>query len=176
MTVAMASARASGVEIVYYDITGNSAKEMRRQLNANGPLSERGARVDGHTKWTVSWTFRYAPKAASCEFTAFRSTVEGTITLPRWVANGSISNALITRWQSYISALRIHENGHYAHGVKAAEEIDSLGQSFRVSGDCSTIAKKFSDQAATIIEKYRAADETYDRRTQLGRTQGVRFP
>jgi predicted secreted Zn-dependent protease len=80
------------------------------------------------------------------------------------------------KWQRYSAALRTHEDGHYAHGVEAAAEIQSLGQSLRAQNDCSAMAKDFDDQAASIIEKYRAADAAYDAETRRGRTQGTRFP
>jgi predicted secreted Zn-dependent protease len=167
---------AGGAEIVYYDVVGDSAKELRHQLDTNGPLGEDGKRVDGHTDWHVAWTYQYAPAAGSCKLTELEITLTATIILPRWTAGDETSSALVKRWQSYIAALRVHEDGHYSHGVRAAEEIKSLGQSFGISDDCSTMAKRFDDQAASILEKYSLADAAYDADTKHGRTQGATFP
>jgi predicted secreted Zn-dependent protease len=167
---------ADGAEIVYYDIVGDNAKELRYQMDAKGPLGEGGKRVDGYTDWHVAWTYRYAPAAGSCKFTELGITLAATITLPRWTAGDDTSSALVKKWQSYIAALRVHEDGHYSHGKRAADEIKSLGQSLRTSDDCSTMAKLFDDQAASILEKYRVADVAYDADTKHGRTQGATFP
>ena len=169
-------AYANDVQLVYYDIVGNSANSLRHELDINGPLDKDGKRFDGLTKWHVTWTYRYAPTEAGCKFTEINTSVEGTTTLPRWVDGDSATNSLIRKWQNYIAALRLHEDGHYAHGVGAAKEIEDLGQSFHVSDNCSTIAKKFNDQASSILEKYMAMDAIYDHDTNHGQTQGARFP
>ena len=161
--------------IVYYDVVGNSASELRHQMNQKGPLRQGGERFDGHTNWHVAWSYRYAPTADGCKFTEVGIKFTATITLPRWAGAGT-SSALAKKWQSYNAALRIHEDGHFSHGVRAAEEIKSLGQSLRMSGGCSALAKLFDDQAASIIEKYRMADAAYDADTKHGRTQGAIFP
>jgi predicted secreted Zn-dependent protease len=167
---------ADDAEIVYYDVAGGSARELRRQMDANGPLGEGGKRVDGYTEWKVVWSYRYSPAADGCKFTEFGITVTATITLPRWTAGDGSPSALIKKWQSYIAALRLHEDGHYSHGVRAGEEIKSLGQSLRTSNGCSTLVSLFNDQAASILEKYREADAAYDADTRHGRTQGAVFP
>jgi predicted secreted Zn-dependent protease len=166
---------ADDAEIVYYDVVGNSASELRHQMDKNGPLGEGGERFDGHTDWHVAWSYRYAPTADGCKFTEIGIKITATITLPRWAGAGT-SSALAKKWQSYNAALRVHEDGHYSHGVRAAEEIKSLGQSLRTSGGCSALAKLFDDQAASILEKYRMADAAYDADTKHGRTQGAIFP
>ena len=168
-------ARANDLRFVYYDVTGNTARQLRRELNAKGPMSYRG-RVDGLAQWSVTWKYHSAPTADGCEFTEFRAKVEGTITLPRWTPSGKFSPELMNRWQNFLTALRIHEHGHYSHGEQAAREIQTLGRRFRVTGNCSSIAQQFNDQAMKISDKYRAADKEYDRRTRFGWTQGVKFP
>ena len=167
---------ADGAEIVYYDIVGDSAKELRRQMDANGPLGEDGKRMDGYTHWNVAWTYGYMPAAGGCKFTELEITLTATITLPRWTPGDDTSRALVKKWQSFISALRVHEDGHYSHGRMAAEEIKSLGQSLRTSDDCSTMAKLFDDQVHSILEKYKVADVAYDADTKHGETQGAIFP
>jgi predicted secreted Zn-dependent protease len=176
LVVGLSAAYADDAEIVYYDVVGNSARELRDQMNTKGPLGEGGKRVDGHTDWHVAWSYQYAPAADGCKFTELGITVTATITLPRWAAGDNASNALVKKWQSYIAALRLHEDGHYSHGVRAAEEIKSLGQTLRTSDACSTFAKRFDEQAASILEKYKVADAAYDADTKHGQTQGAIFP
>jgi predicted secreted Zn-dependent protease len=169
-------AHADDAEIVYYDVVGNSAAELRDQMNSKGPIGEGGKRHDGHTDWKVTWSYRYAPAVDGCRFTEFETTVSAIMTLPRWAAGDNASTALLKKWQSYIASLRVHEDGHYSHGVEAADEIKSLGLSFNPPDGCSIFAKAFNDKAAAIIDKYKAADAAYDADTKHGRTQGVIFP
>lgn len=47
--VAETSARAADLRTLYYDVVGDTARELRRDLNKKGPVSERGIRGDGLT-------------------------------------------------------------------------------------------------------------------------------
>jgi predicted secreted Zn-dependent protease len=176
LAVGQPMAHADDAEIAYYDVVGNSGQELRHQMDTKGPFGEEGKRVDGHTDWKVTWSYQYAPAADGCRITKLGINLSATITLPRWTAGDNASNALLKKWQSYIASLRVHEDGHYSHGVEAADEIKSFGQSFHTSGDCLILAMNFNDKATSIIEKYRAADAAYDADTKHGRTQGAIFP
>jgi predicted secreted Zn-dependent protease len=176
LAVGQPMAHADDAEIVYYDVVGNSAQELRHQMDTKGPFGEEGKRVDGHTDWKVTWSYQYAPATDGCRITALGINLSATITLPRWTAGDHASNALLKKWQSYIASLRVHEDGHYSHGVEAADEIKSFGQSFHTSDDCLILAMTFNNKATSIIEKYRAADAAYDADTKHGRTQGAIFP
>jgi predicted secreted Zn-dependent protease len=169
-------AHADAARLVYYNIVGSSASELRHQLDSNRPLDKDGKRFDGHTDWRVTWTYRYEPAAEGCRFTEIHATVDGTIVLPRWTDGDHASNSLGRKWQAYAAALRVHEDGHYAHGVAAAKAIEDLGQAFHVPGNCSTIADAFNGRANAIVEQYKGMDATYDADTHHGQTQGAEFP
>jgi predicted secreted Zn-dependent protease len=174
-SVLPSATNANQPEFVYYDIVGNSAGELRHQMNVKGPIGQGGKRVDGHTHWHVAWSYRYAPAAGGCKVTELSVTVTSTITLPRWAAH-SADNALIRKWQNYATALRVHEEGHHSHGVRAAEEIRLLRHSINTPDGCSTFERRFESEATSILEKYRRADASYDADTKHGRTQGATFP
>lgn len=174
--LASLTAYGGGPTIVYYDIVGNTERDLRRELDNKGPVDDGpgGVKFDGHTRWYVNWSYRYRPVRNGCMLTGVEVTTSGVITLPRWNGAGN-SDRLSNAWQQYMESLRLHEDGHYANGVMAAQEIDRLGQSFRARS-CENISVDFDRRAAEIIEKYRAADVAYDRETDHGRTQGARFP
>jgi predicted secreted Zn-dependent protease len=173
--LATSIAHAEDPQIVYYDIAGNNARALRRQMNVNGPMGH-DKRFDAHTNWYVKWNYRYRPTASGCELTSLNVSLTGTIVLPRWVHADNVSGALVQKWGRYLAALRLHENGHYAHGASAAKEIEALAQSFHGFGDCQAMALAFNAKARSIIRKYNALDVTYDRETDHGRTQGAEFP
>jgi len=169
-------ARADDARVVYYDIVGNSDRALRREMNAKGPIGDTGDRGDGHTRWDVTWNIRWAPTTGGCAITEVEVYVKGTITMPRWADENLGASALVTRWHRYLEALRIHEDGHYAHGIAAVEEIRSLGRSFRVFENCSKLGEAFNEQARSILDRYILLDKKYDTDTRHGETQGARFP
>jgi predicted secreted Zn-dependent protease len=175
LVLAMSSAHAEDPQIVYYDVAGNSATALRQQMTAKGPLDD-GKRFDAHTDWYVKWNYRYRPTASGCEFTSMDVSLSGTILLPRWNHADDASNALVQKWDTYLAALRLHENGHYAQGANAAKAIEAFARSSHGSGDCAAMVSEFNDQARAIVDKYKAQDAAYDRATDHGRTQGAQFP
>ena len=175
LALVTSAVHAENARIAYYDVVGNNAQVLRQQMNAKGPL-DGGRRFDAHTDWYVKWNYRYRPTASGCEFTSVEVSLTGTILLPRWVHTGNASGALVQKWDRYVAALRLHENGHYAHGVSAEKAIEAMAKSFRGSGDCRVMASEFNDQAHSIRARYNALDVAYDRETDHGRTQGAQFP
>lgn len=175
LALATVAAHAQSAQIAYYDVSGNSAAELRQQMNAKGPL-DGGKRFDAHTEWHVKWNYRYRPTASGCELASVNVSLSGTILMPRWVYANDVSNTLIEKWDRYLAALRLHEEGHYAHGASAAKEMEALGESFHGSGDCPAMVSEFNTRAQGIIDKYKAQDVAYDRETDHGRTQGAQFP
>ena len=175
LVLAISSAHAEDPPIVYYDVVGSSATALRQQMTAKGPL-DHGKRFDAHTDWYVKWNYRYRPTASGCEFTSVDVSLSGTILLPKWNHTNDASNALVQKWDKYLAALRLHENGHYAHGAGAAKAIEAFARSFHGSGDCAAMVSEFNDHARSIVDKYKAQDAVYDRATDHGRTQGAQFP
>lgn len=175
LALATSTAHAEDPQIAYYDVTGNDAQALRQQMSAKGPL-DHGKRFDAHTDWYVKWGYRYRPTATGCEFISVDVSVTGTILLPRWSHTDRASSALVQKWDRYLAALRLHEEGHYDHGADAAKEIEALAKSFHDSGDCKAMVAAFNEQARSIIEKYNALDVAYDRETDHGRAQGAQFP
>ena len=176
MAVASSTAQASDPALVYYDVVGSTAAEVRRDMDRKGPIDESGQRVDAYTQWRVAWTYAAVPDAQGCVIRSVVPALTATITLPRWSPAPSVPANVLRAWRRYVKALRVHEDGHYAHGVAASREVTALAKSFRMQSDCHTTAQSFKRQATAIIDKWKAADATYDRETRHGQNQGATFP
>jgi predicted secreted Zn-dependent protease len=172
-SAASAPARAAGLQVVYYDISGRTAKDLFDQMQTRAPEDRFGQRFPAYTEWRVTWNFRYESTPESCRLTELNASVEAKMTLPRWVDAGSAPASLLEEWQHYVGALRIHENGHYAHGVEAAREVQALEGSIPPAGDCAALTRQVTERAQAIMEKFRALDAQYDRDTNHGQKQGA---
>ena len=170
---ALASARAADVQVVYYDISGRTARDLLEQMQAKGPADPSGSRFPAYTKWRVSWNFRYESTPGSCKLTELTASVEGTMTLPHWVDADNAPAPLAKEWRNFVAALRVHENGHYAHGEEAADEVQALAGSIQPAADCSDLTREIDDRAESVLDKYRALDAKYDRDTNHGEKQGA---
>ena len=171
---AIASARAAGLRIVYYDISGRTTRDLVEQMQTKGPVDKSSGGISvAYTEWRVSWNFRYESTPGSCKLTELNASVEGTTTLPRWADGDTAPASRMKEWQDFVAALRVHENGHYAHGVQAAEEVRVLAGSIPPAADCEDLTRQVTDRAQAILEKYRTLDAKYDQDTQHGQTQGA---
>ena len=170
---AFVPARAADVRIVYYDIHGRTVRDLFNEMQAKGPADSSGSRFPAYTRWRVSWNFRYESTPGSCKLTELNASVEGTTTLPHWVEGDAASTPLKKEWQDFIAALRVHESGHYAHGVEAAAEVQGIEPSIQPASDCPDLTRQVTHRAESILEKYRAIDAQYDRDTNHGQKQGA---
>jgi predicted secreted Zn-dependent protease len=168
---ALPTAAAQEVAVVHYDVAGATVEELHASLGQRGPWVD-GTRFHAHTKWNVTWTYRYAPGVRGCGFSRFDVRIDAEMTLPRWQGRTGAPTALVERWDRYLAALRAHEYGHYAHGLEAAREIEALGSGFQV-GSCARIETDFNARAMEIIAKFNQRDLAYDRDSGHGRSQGA---
>ncbi|MCY4333520.1 MAG: DUF922 domain-containing protein [Litoreibacter sp.] len=123
-----------------YKVDAVTAKSLVAQLKRRGP--------DGfwaYTRWRINWT-------RDCEV-----RVRVTYTMPVHSDPKAMPATLRKDWERMITALRLHEEQHGAHGIAAAREIKQAG--------CKN--------TRPIVRKYNRADKEFDRRTKHGAKTGV---
>lgn len=163
---AVAGSAPRGVALSYYDIQGNDFETLLAALNATGGF---------HAKAEWKLSYAYTPKRAgrACSANPVTTQLELTMTMPRWNPPPGASPALFARWQRYTAALRKHEDGHLDIG-RAFE--DELKRSLAVISErCEKLEARVKGIFELLLEKHRALDAEYDRKTAHGRTQGAEF-
>ncbi|MBD2076706.1 DUF922 domain-containing Zn-dependent protease [Phormidium sp. FACHB-592] len=164
------------VKTVYYPIKGATAGQLRQQMNRLGPISQTsGQRFDARTDWYVRWNYQYLNQANSCQLTAIRVRADVSVTLPQWKQPANAAKGLVNRWNQYIKALRLHEDGHKDNGIATSQEILQLLKRFPAKSSCSELGVAANKAAQGIISQYNQRDLDYDRKTQHGVTQGAVF-
>lgn len=165
----------SRVRVETYDVSGESADELRRDLNRRGPLS-RGQRYDARTDWHVRWWFDFERSDEGCRAVRPRVDLDVRITMPRWRQPAGASSELVERWQRYLVDLREHEDGHAAVGQSAADEIREALGGLEAADSCPEAERLANRVGHDVIERHNRKDERYDEETRHGATQGARFP
>lgn len=167
--------------VTYYAVKGNSARALRTQLDALGPVHPtEQRRYDGETNWIVRWSYRYDSRRAGCELRSFDVALETKMTLPRWNAPAKAPASLRKDWDRYSTALRLHEDGHGAIGEATAYVVRNKFRRRLADAspavDCTVLSNELDTMARSAVEEGHAKDLEYDRTTAHGKTQGARFP
>jgi len=161
----------------YYPIAGNTASELRAQMNTLGPRDRRKDRTfDARTDWSVSWAFRRAMLNGRCTIRGVNTQVAITYTLPQWKTPDDVDRSLLTDWNRYFVALQHHEDGHKANGVGAGQEVLQVLRELPDASSCQELDTAAQAAAQAVIRDHNQKDLSYDAATGHGSTQGAIFP
>jgi len=161
--------------IDYFTVNGETSLQLSSEIDAKGPVGEDGRRSDGYTRWRMSWNFGMNSDTAGCGVSRVAVDLDIHMTLPRWDMPSGATPQLIARWNRYLAALRMHEDGHRQRAEAAADELRRTLARERAP-DCRTLENRLDSMANALLAKLRARQAAYDRETKFGQNQGVRRP
>jgi predicted secreted Zn-dependent protease len=163
--------------IVYYDVTGADAREVKDNLDRLGPASPTtGKRHHATVRWYVSWNYRYKRDDTSCAIGSVSTTADVTITFPRLKTDSTTPAALIQSFNYYADRLMLHERGHAQNAIDTARRIETAIGAMPPERTCPILEQAANRLGHSFIKEANQWDIDYDARTQHGLTQGVRFP
>jgi predicted secreted Zn-dependent protease len=96
--------------------------------------------------------------------------LSGINTLPKLV-NATASQT--KDMDTFLTALRLHELGHYNIGKDAADAIDKEILSLPPMQNCTILDSAANSLGQRIIEEHRKAEDRYDAATADGKLQGA---
>lgn len=145
-----------------YEVHGSTESELRAQLSAHGPGG-----YDAFTKWYVRWNWP-GRGTANCRLQEADVSYEVSVTFPHWTPTEQATPELVAKWNGYLYALALHENGHVNHVVSQFPiVVAAINNSTCLSAEAA---------AQAVLQQMRLFDSQYDANTDHGRTQGARFP
>jgi len=170
------SAGRDDFDLTYFDVQGTTSRELNDEIKAKAPIGDNGLRSDGYTRWNIDWTFQLDSDGSGCTASHVDVNLAVHTILPRWNPPRAAARALVARWNSYVAALRIHEEGHRSRAVAAAGDVRRALESEDRAPDCATLEKRLNAKAGAQLDELRRRQAAYDVETESGRKQGVRRP
>ena len=161
---------------VYYRIEGDTAWDLRQQMDHLGPLDEDGHRWSALTHWRIRWSYRYLRGIGRCATGPVKVELEIVYTIPRWEPPASAEEELVERWEEYMTALVAHEQGHAEIAKQAAQAVQQAVQDLPDYPTCHALEYEADALGERILEEFRQRQAEYDRLTEHGLTQGACFP
>lgn len=170
----------AGVKIIprteHYSISGNTPEQLRQQMSSRGPIGSNSRRFDATTFWQIDWNYETNTVFGKCVITDFNIEVNIAYHMPYWSTGSQRSTKLYQKWRTYYDALFAHEKNHAQHGIDAAYEIESYASRLGPRSNCGKLHDLLKTRADKIIKEAKAKDEWYDKITNHGASENVRFP
>jgi predicted secreted Zn-dependent protease len=161
---------------VYYTITGRTATELRAQMERLGPGGTGAGHYDATAQWDLNWAYRGLPGPYGCAIDSIGVRAKITLTLPQWEPPADVPAALHERWQVFLAALLVHEEGHRQIAIAHGRELVNVLQALPPTPTCDGLKPAVDAAAKGVLDRLARADAEYDRRTRHGLSQGTRFP
>lgn len=156
------------LELAYYDVSGRTAEEIRRSLDARQPRDPNdGMPVAALSSWSMHWSWR-ARRGGGCDLSKPTIDFRARTLLPRLVSERDLTPELRARWRAFLAAVHAHEARHVRY---AYEHRRDVAAAIRAS-DCASAEAA----AATAVRTIAQRDVDYDRATRHGVTEGAVFP
>ena len=159
-----------------YRISGQTAQELRLEMNRKGPAGAGGRRFDAYTAWWVNWNYRWWENPSECRLTAVTTRVRVSFTLPKWDQYDRGSPELQQKWDRYYEALYAHEKGHRDFGLRAARDIEQDIWRIGPRSTCAQLEKDADAAAQATLDHYILLEKQYDIETAHGAGTGAAFP
>jgi predicted secreted Zn-dependent protease len=160
----------------YYEIKGDSEKELRNQMCRNGCALYNGETYDSVTSWRWRLNYGYDRAPGACAVDSFRVALEITYRYPKWVRPDDAPRPLIDKWDGYMKNLMTHENGHRDLAVEAAAELSRTVAALPAARTCNELDREVRALGHERMEKLNADEKGYDETTGHGKKQGAVFP
>jgi predicted secreted Zn-dependent protease len=146
----------TGAQIEYYDVQAPGGHQ-------------------GTASWNMSYTYRTRTAPGSgCAVDSVATKLDLKVRLPRWSPPAGASPDLSTRWERYMDALRVHENGHLQTG-RDLESNFKRAASGIVTADCGALGTALRASFDSLLRQANQRDKDYDAQTGHGATQGAVF-
>jgi predicted secreted Zn-dependent protease len=156
------------LELVYYDVSGRTADEIRRSLEARQPRDPNdGARVAALSSWSMRWGWRAKP-GGGCDLSAPSVDFRAQTLLPRLVSERDLDADLRARWRAFLAAVHAHEARHVRYAYEHRRDVAAAIQ----ASDCTSAQAAATAAVRAIAQR----DVDYDKATRHGTTEGAVFP
>lgn len=147
-------------------------------------LQEVGDGVHGHIHGGyagyANWNMQYNMDAHSslfgkCTAKKININFQSKVTLPDWRSSGVFEANVLPRWNQFIAALRVHEEGHVEIALSEAKALVAALEAMSPvqADDCNQLENKVQQTLDFAVKASAQASERYDALTKHGVLQGA---
>jgi len=150
------------LSVGYYDISGNSFKELDQQISLHGPRVEGVGKALAATRIRMVPVIRFRKKNGLCMVSHARVKVKARVTLPRLSSSRKLRQELELAWQNLEKYARIHEAIHVAIADQFAVRIENAVKSLPPQENCSDLEDTARQLAGFHLQLHEAEQLKFD--------------
>lgn len=156
---------------VGYKVYGDSTAAINQQIYDCTPIVE-GSRYAANTGFNLSSYYTYSPNGdGTCSIVRSSITLHTNQIYPEWVNTGT-DTATSHAWDSFITNLRTHENGHIDFDKQYAQKMYEAVKGIQ-NIHCDSIDSVVKATIRSVVSALNSANDKYDAATDHGATQGA---
>ena len=151
-------------EIVYYEVHGDSADEVRAELDRkilSDPATGKRGLARAHHE--IGWDY-WEAEDGMCEAEVVQRL---WVEFPRLAPTARLGRNDLARWDAFLLALEAHEAGHLLRAKAMVPELQAALE----DGPC----EGSRERAMAVLDRMEAEQEDYDERTRHGVVTGAYF-
>ena len=160
-------------EIDYFDVSGDTPRELRRAMEKGCQAKACTGEHWAHTKWRVKWRYKYGREKNGCRLTVASVTARVVYTLPRWPGKVGAAPGLRAKWEAMREKLEAHERNHGENGIETARKIERALLDLPPAADCDALKDSIAATGKRLIAEGNRWDDAYDERTDHGKHEGI---
>ncbi len=126
----------------YYNVTGTTTVDIFASIDRNGPRNDKNEKGSGLT--AASWAYRWQPQNSpdGCIIASMTITLDIIVTLPKHVAESTLSASLASKWNQFETSVDRHEQTHVDINLAGAKTIREKMTAIRSAANCDTLSKQ----------------------------------
>jgi predicted secreted Zn-dependent protease len=168
----------STFKVVTYTVTGKTANELSRSLDAQAISDPHEPRSKYYalTEWYVAANWSWKTTGRGCELDRSSISVALTMTLPALATRQGIASDALTKWDPFIANTITHEKGHVTRALDGARNYQRELGNLAPLNDCSGMNSRMNEIFKRHLDQIDRINVQYDDETDHGVTQGAVFP
>jgi predicted secreted Zn-dependent protease len=163
------------IETKTYAVNGCGTRDILASLNGSTSASSDGRHEVGLTSSTTKYSFSYVSVPNACKIQSANIETQITVTLPELVNTSGISADVLAKWQTFLQALRTHEQGHVDIILNASTQMQAAFEGVGSQSTCQSLETTLKSFVQQQTDASNQANADYDTRTNHGVNQGVAF-
>ena len=166
--LALAEVEIEESSMKYFPIYGTTPRELQASILANGPFNEIVKRnVNAECGWRLNWRFDYVRDKGQCKIGKFKIMLRTEITFPKWMNPEAGDESVRSLWKRVSKDIRVHEDGHKANGIEAANVLARRLRALPEFESCEALNTEISREGKRIYAEYSLLNRAYDRTEAL---------